>query len=499
MTDMAAAEPGLVSFGRRVTDLAQERPDETAIVFAPVDGPERHITWRELEEISNGAAHRLAAAGVGPESLVVVALPNSIEHFPATLGAWKVGACVLPLRWDLPEWERERVLDVAQPTHGVAEWKSESFPVLAPSALTDPDLPTAALPDVVPRRARAIATSGSTGTPKIIVSNLPGEGVPGQSLENPTAVFLGHHAGQVQLIPAPLYHTNGFLIGYAALFEGQTIVVMQRFEARKAVELIERYRVNTFVAVTIMLQRMARLDDIESRDLSSVESVAHGGAPLPEWLARRWIDLLGPEHFFVIYGSSERAGTTMCRGDRWLEHPGTVGRPFDSELKILDADGNELPPGEVGEIYMRWIGQTEPRFDYIGARPDTRPDLFSSVGDLGWVDDDGFLYMADRRKDLIISGGANVYAAEVEMALTEHPAVADVVVVGVPDDEWGQRVHAVVQLDQRLDRPSPDELVEHCRSRLASYKLPRSLEFVDRVNRSDAGKVRRADYTPMSS
>ncbi|MCU1344830.1 MAG: feruloyl-CoA synthetase, partial [Acidimicrobiia bacterium] len=348
------------------------------------------------------------------------------------------------------------------------------------------------LPDIVADPARAIATSGSTGTPKIIVSRNPGRGVPSQSLHNPSGRFMGHRAGQVQLIPAPLYHTNGFLILHNALFDGQSVLLMERFDAARMVDLIERYRVNTFVAVTIMLLRMARLPDIDRRDFSSVESLLHGGAMLPQWLARKWIDLVGPEHFFIAYGSSENAGSSMVRGDTWLEHPGTVGQPWQCDIKILDADGQELPPGEVGEIFMRWTGQTEPSFEYRGGQPRTREDLFSSIGDLGWLDDDGFLFLADRRDDLIISGGANIFAAEVEAALSDHPGVADVVVVGLADDEWGQRVHAVVQLSG--EGATAEELRDHCRHRLASYKVPKSFAFVERLARTEAGKIRRSDY-----
>ncbi|MHB8465219.1 MAG: class I adenylate-forming enzyme family protein, partial [Acidimicrobiales bacterium] len=351
--------PQAVSFGRRISQLAEGSPDGTAMVFVPIDGAERVVTWAELDEASNRAARRIAAAGATPQSLVVIGFPNCVEHIVAAIGAWKVGACVLPVRYDLPEWERDRVLEVATPDVIVSDWASASpAPPVAAAELAAESLSVDALPDVVPQPARAIASSGSTGTPKIILSYVPGEGVPGQSLHNPTAVYLGHHPGQVVLILAPLYHTNGFLMSHSALFEGQTIVLVEKFDAARAVDLIERHRINTFVAVTIMLQRMARLPGIERRDLSSIESVLHGGAPLPEWVARKWMDLIGPTRFFVCYGSSEQAGTTLTRGDVWLEHPGTVGEPFNTEVKILDPDRRPLGPGEIGDIFMRWIGQT---------------------------------------------------------------------------------------------------------------------------------------------
>jgi bile acid-coenzyme A ligase len=241
-----------------------------------------------------------------------------------------------------------------------------------------------------------------------------------------------------------------------------------------------------------MFQRMAREPDVEKRDLSSLESVLHGGAPLPEWVARRWIELVGPSHFFVSYGSSENAGIAMANGVQWLEHPGTVGHPFNTEALVVDDDGKELPPGEVGEVYLRWIGQTETSFEYSGqVKAKRNAEGFSSLGDLGWLDEDGFLFLADRRTDMIITGGANVYPAEVEAALSEHSDVVDCAVVGVPDPEWGSRVHAIVQLRSGATATA-DDLRAHCRQRVAPYKVPKTFEFIELLPRSAAGKLRRS-------
>jgi bile acid-coenzyme A ligase len=490
----SAGQP--VSFGKRVTDLAAERPEVPAIIFSAAGQPEHEITWRELDLASNRAAHGLAAAGIGKGDDLVIALPNCPEHIIATYGAWKLGACVIPLRWDLPTWERDRVLSVAAPKLTLTIWEEppRGLATLHPDALNRADLPETHLPDVVACPARAIATSGSTGVPKLIVGTQPGEGVPGSGLHNGSARFLGYYASQRQIIPAPLYHTNGFLIGHSALFEGQTVVLMDRFDPERVVDLIERYRVNVMTAVTIMLQRIARLPDINERDLSSLESVLHGGAPLPQWLARCWMDLIGPTRFFVCYGSSENAGSTLARGDTWLEHPGTVGRAFMCEVKVVRPDGSDADRGEVGEIRLRREGQSEPTFAYRGAVAATNADWFSSIGDLGWMDEEGFLYLADRRHDMIISGGSNVFAAEVEAALSEHPDIADAIVVGRPDDEWGQRVHAVVQLAVGASGLDADAVREHCKTRLAPYKVPKTVEFVERLARTDAGKIRRSDY-----
>jgi bile acid-coenzyme A ligase len=471
--------------------MAAERPEGSAFVFVSQNGSEHDVSWRELDEASNRVARLLDDHGVGQGSTVVTALPNSVAHVVAMYGAWKAGACVLPLRWDLPEWERERVLEVARPTVVVGDWDGVTgVPVLHSSMLEASGYSSDPVPDRVPSPAKAIATSGSTGTPKIIVLGAPGEAIPGEA-QGAAGEFLGHRDGQVQLVPAPLYHANGFYVLQFGLFGAQQIILMERFVAGLAIDLIERHRVNTFCGVTIMFQRMARQPDIEKRDFSSLESVLHGGAPLPEWVARKWIELVGPTHFFVSYGSSENAGIAMANGEQWLAHPGTVGKPFNTVARIFNDEGDELPTGEIGEIYLRWIGQTENSFEYSGQVQARRnAEGFSSLGDLGWLDEDGFLFLADRRTDMIITGGANVYPAEVEAALSEHSDVVDCAVVGVADPEWGSRVHAVVQLREGATATA-DDLRDHCRHRLAPYKVPKTFEFTEQLPRSAAGKLRR--------
>jgi bile acid-coenzyme A ligase len=487
MTDEA------ISYGRRLSQIRADRPEESAFVFVAQNGDEHDVSWRELDEASNRVARLLGDHGIDADSTVVTAMPNSVAHVVAMYGAWKAGACVLPLRWDLPEWERERVLEVARPSIVIGEWESVTgAPMLPSAALEASGYSSEAVPDRVAWPAKAIATSGSTGTPKIIVLRDPGVAIPGGGT-GAAGKFLGHRDGQVQLVPAPLYHANGFYVLQFGLFGAQRIVLMERFVAELALQLIERHRVNTFAGVTIMLQRMARVPDVEDRDLSSLESVLHGGAPLPEWVARRWIELVGPSHFFVSYGSSENAGIALANGEQWLEHPGTVGRPFLTAARILDDNGIDLPAGDVGEIFLRWDEQTDTSFEYSGeAKARRTPDGFSSLGDLGWLDEDGFLFLADRRTDMIISGGANIYPAEVEAALSEHDHIVDVAVIGVPDPEWGSRVHAIVQLRPGEGAPTSEELRDHCRRRLAAYKVPKTFEFTEHLPRSAAGKLRRS-------
>lgn len=195
----------------------------------------------------------------------------------------------------------------------------------------------------------------------------------------------------------------------------------------------------------------------------------------------------------MTYGSSEGAGVVACRGDVWLDRPGTLGLPWGgTEIQILDPNGHQLPAREIGEIYMRPAsGITHQYLGDVPQAPRTN-DGFTTIGDLGWVDEEGFLYIADRRVDMIVTGGANVFPAEIESAISEHPAVADVVVIGLPDEEWGRRVHAIVQPVDPSAPPSVEQIISHARARMAPYKAPKTVEFVDLIPRSEATKVNRA-------
>lgn len=480
-----------VSFGRRITDLARDCPEATAIVFAPRDGDERLVTWAELDARSSQVARVLVEHGAARGSLVAVGLPNSPEHFFATIGAWKAGAGVMPVRAELPAWERDRLLDTAKAVVLVGDHEA-TIPVITRADLDATTArPADPLPDVVPHPATAIASSGSTGRPKVIVNPLPGAAVPGATVPMPS-LYLELPERMPQLIPAPLYHTNGFQIAHSTLFNGDTIVVMEKFDAARAIDLIERWRITCFTAVPTMLARMARVEGVRERDLSSLVYVMQGGAACPDWVVEAWIDLVGEDRFFMTYGSSERVGLALLRADEWRTHRGSCGRGYKTIIRVLDDEGRDLPPGEIGEIFMLQPENPGPTFEYIGAEPPKRtPDGFTSIGDLGWLDEDGYLYIADRRVDMIVTGGANVFPAEVEAALSEHPGVHDVVVVGLPDPEWGRRVHAIVQPTDPRRPPTVAELDAHARARLAAYKVPKGYELVDVIPRTDAGKVNR--------
>jgi bile acid-coenzyme A ligase len=485
-------DPRAVSYGYRLSMLAAEGPAQTAIVSVAEDGSERSISRADLDQCANRLARRLLELGVGRDSRVVLGLPNGIEHYAVTFAVWKCGAMLLPLRARLPDSERDRILAVAEPTLVIADWAETAWPTVSPSALWTEaaSLPTGPLPERVPQPGLANASGGSTGRPKIIVNPDPYSRVPGQF--DDLTRWAGFQAGQVQLVTGPLYHNMSFHWSHAGLFEGHRLILMERFDAGRAVDLIERHRVNFFGTVPTVMKRIADLPDIKTRDLSSISSIIHSAAFCPAWLKRAWFALIGPEKVYESFAATEGIGMTMVRGDEWLEHPGTVGRPIDCEVKILDENGVELPAGEVGEIYMR-TPQPGPTYHYLGSTPlPVTDDGFATVGDLGWLDEDGYLYVADRRMDMIVTGGANVFPAEVEAALSEHPAVADVAVVGVPDEEWGRRVHAVVQPRDPANPPPVSALDQHVRDRLMSYKAPKSYEFLEELPREPTGKIRRS-------
>lgn len=479
-----------MSYGRRLTQLADERRAATAVVFAPVEGDDEEISWEALERRANQAARYFAERGVGEGDTVAVALRNCPEHLYATFGAWKLGVSVLPLRSDLPAWERGRLLALAEPASVVGDWDDRDDDVVSSADLrATTGLDASPPPDKTPAQARMIATSGSTGRPKLIVSPTPGVWSDSQA---GMASNFGTDGGAVHLTASPMYHTNGQASSYLPLLNGDRVVTMERFVAERAVELIERHRITHLILVPTMLQRMARLEGVRERDFSSIQRLLYGGASIPEWVVRAWLDLIPPERFFFSYGGSEAIGLCVTTATEWLTRPGTTGRPVGCDLKILDDQGNEVPTGEVGEIFLRSHDQSGPPFEYIGMpTPEPTADGFRSFGDMGWVDEEGFLYIADRRQDMIVTGGANVFPAEVEAALSEHSEISDVVVIGLPDDEWGYRVHAVVEPaspDASLDAAT---LRAFCKERLSSYKVPKSVELIDRMPRTAAGKVNR--------
>jgi len=300
----------------------------------------------------------------------------------------------------------------------------------------------------------------------------------------------------VQLVPGPLYHNAPFVFSMRSLFVGGVIVLMTRFDAEHALRLIERYKVQDVVLVPTMMHRIMRLPT-ETRlrhDVSSLGRILHMAAPCPPWLKEAFIEWLGPERVWELYAGTEAQAFTLISGTEWLTHRGSVGRAqAGSQIKILDAEGVELAVGEVGEVFMRPFHGPGSTYRYIGATAKSF-DGWESLGDMGRVDAEGYLYLADRQSDMVISGGANIYPAEVESALDAHPLVRSSAVIGLPDDDLGQTLHAVVDIgehDLTLDALIT-QLRPHLEERLVRYKIPRSFELTHDALRDDAGKVRRS-------
>jgi bile acid-coenzyme A ligase len=477
-----------IPFGEQLRQRALADPDLVALTMVSVDGVAHGFTLDQLDRGANRWARTLARRGAEPGALVGIAIPNSLELVLVALACWKIGAIPVPMRWDLPDWERTRLLETLRAAVVVDEQNRE---VLATAADAEADPP---LPEALSPMVNGICSSGSTGLPKIILNTRPAAWTP--ALSEP---FAAHWAPvprpQIILVPGPMYHTNGFN-PLVYLLGGDRLVVLEKFSAAAVLDVIEQHRVTNFTATPTMLSRIADVPGIEQRDLSSVDWIMQGAAAMPRDLLHRWFDLLSPEQVVMAYGMTENLGLATLRGDEWLRHPGSVGRGFrDTEIRILDEHGVAVPTGEIGEIFLR--APMNDAYQYLGgaAPPAPTPDGFRSAGDLGHLDEDGYLYIADRRTDMIVSGGANVFPAEVENALIAHRDVVDVVVLGLKDAEWGRRVHAVVQLADGADAVTEDELIQYAKGRLARYKVPKTVEFVGEIPRTAATKVSRSAMT----
>jgi bile acid-coenzyme A ligase len=293
------------------------------------------------------------------------------------------------------------------------------------------------------------------------------------------------------LIPGPLYHAGPGILAVFTILAGGHLVTCEKFDPVETLSLAQRHKVTSMFLVPTMMVRISKLDEAQRNefDLSSLKMMYHSAAPCPPWVKEAWINWIGPHRVHESFGASDGMAVCVIMGDEWLKRRGSVGRPVVGEVGIFDEDFKRLPPGEIGEIFMRSPKGGSYVRRYIGAPPaKTGEDGWKSIGDMGHVDADGFLYIADRRLDVIKSGGVNIYPAEVEAALEEHSKVTCAVVVGVPDADLGKHVHAIVQISSDV---TEEELRTFLRERISRIKVPKSFEFTDRSLRDEAGKVRR--------
>jgi bile acid-coenzyme A ligase len=464
----------VLSYPAAFAALVREAPAQPAVVW---EG--RTFTRGALDRRSTRLARAYAERGVVAGDRVAIALPNSVEFLEAALAVWKLGAVPTPVSSRAPLAELREILALAEPKLVIG---AEGLP----SGFEPPaDTSDAPLPDLMSPHSQAITSGGSTGRPKLIVDLTP-------ALVDPTAAENGMQLRGTTLVPGPLYHAGPFIVSWQCLLSGGTLVLMSRFDPEECLRLVEAHRVDWALFVPTMMQRIWKLPpEVRAKyDVSSLRRVMCTGAPSPAWLKRAWIEWLGAEKIWEAYGGTERIAGTLISGTEWLAHPGSVGKPPpERKMRILRPDGSACEPGEVGEIYMMPAAGRGTTYRYIGAEADATPDGWETVGDMGWLDAGGYLHLADRKTDMILVGGSNVYPAEIEAALDAHPAVRSSAVIGLPDEDLGSRLHALVDAP---DGVTEEELRAHLAAQLVAYKVPKSFEWVREPLRDDAGKVRRS-------
>ncbi|MFC4535461.1 AMP-binding protein [Sphaerisporangium dianthi] len=491
--------------------IAGADPGREAVV-----GPGGAVTtYGELLARVDQVSHGLRARGLVRGEVVAGVLPNGVDPVVMLLATGQIGLYYVPVNWHLTAAEIAYILrdcDARVVVYG--DTGDGALPATVKDACAAAEIPAEATfagyaglaqgrPAGAPedRSSGSVMwyTSGTTGFPKGVQRALPGS-APEESWPG-TRWFVGEvcdlrPGDEVHLVTSPMYHSAPCAHTQIALHLGHTVVIAPRFDPVAILELIERHRVTNAMMVPTMFHRMLRLPaEVKERyDLSSLRQVVHTGAACPVAVKKAIMDWWGPV-LYEYYGSTESAIAFAVKPREWLARPGTVGRPAPTfEVRILDEDGGDLPAGRPGMIYVRSsVGSFHYRNDPARTAAGKRGEWYAP-GDIGHLDEDGYLFLCDRRTDLIISGGVNIYPAEVEAALLEHPAVADVAVIGVPDEEWGQKAVALVQ-------PAPGtptgpaltaELLTHCAPRIARFKHPRVVEYRDELPRTPTGKLSRS-------
>ncbi|MGW0005158.1 acyl-CoA synthetase [Nocardia grenadensis] len=497
--------------GAHVDDL----PDKPAVIVAETG---EKLTYRELEDNSVRLARHLHAAGLRRGDHVALLSGNDPKVYEAYWAALRSGLYITAVNRHLSPDEISYIVDdcgakalvasaglreaaeaIVEQTPAVEIRLAFGGPIEGYQCYEDAlaAQPPQPLPDQ-PRGADMLYSSGTTGRPKGIKQPLSDQQVGDPPGDPYTAVFgplYGFDTESVYLSPAPLYHAAPLRFGGVVQALGGTLVVMERFDAEQALAAIERYRVTHSQWVPTMFVRMLKLDEaVRSRyDLSSLKVAVHAAAPCAVDVKRAMIEWWGPV-LYEYYASTEANGATFIDSEQWLRKPGSVGPAGMGSIRVCGDDGAELPNGEIGTIYFErdqlpFAYHNDPAKTEAAIHPDH--PTWTTTGDIGYVDADGFLFLTDRKAFMIISGGVNIYPQEIEDALALHPAVLDVAVIGIPDEEMGESVQAVVQPAPGAG-PGPElaaELRDYLRERIAHYKVPRGIDFADELPRTPTGKL----------
>jgi long-chain acyl-CoA synthetase len=461
-------------------------------------------TWGELDERANRLIHAFRAAGLGVGDTISLMARNRREWFEVYTAATHTGLTVVPVNWHWVADELAYVLDNSDSKALVAAdalARSPGVTTVVTIGRDYEDLVASGSPDEPADQSTGgpmFYTSGTTGFPKGVRSTASTTGSPMSSSVGAAAVaqaVLGYPVDGVTLLVGPAYHSAQWAFSVLPLAVGSTIVMREGFDPAEALRLIEEHGVTNVHLVPTQFIRFLKLPDEvrASFDPSSLQVVMHGAAPCSMEVKRRMLEWWGPV-ITEYYGGTESGFLSFISGTDWLAKPGSVGVPVATmEVKILDDEGNEQPPGTPGQIWTRSRLGGDFRYHKDDAKTAAahRDGGLQSLGDIGYLDEDGYLFLSDRKIDMIISGGVNIYPAEIEGVLVTHPQVADAAVFGVPDDEFGEAVKAAVQL---VDGAVPGDdlaadITAHCREHLAGYKVPRSVDFEAELPRTPTGKL----------
>jgi bile acid-coenzyme A ligase len=467
------------SFVEHYRELTGQCPEAAAVTFEGTT-----LSRADVVRRSEAVARHLLSLGVEQGDYVSLVLPNGLGMVVATMACWMAGAVPQPLSPKIARAELDAILELTAPRVVVGDVDDLPF-TRVPASLEVPDLDLP-LPARVSPSWKAPTSGGSTGRPKVIVAAQPAVWQEVSGFADLLAV-----SGRTSLITAPLSHNGPFICALLTILSGGHAVILGRFDAEETLRAIQRHRVEWVYAVPTMMSRILKLEDPVrlAYDVSSVRALMHMAAPCPPAVKRAFLDWLGPEKVLELYTGTEVQAVSVLDGREWLAHPGSVGRAQLGEFSVRGDDGRVLPAGETGRVYLRRGRGLPPPYFYLGAEPKALEDGWETLGDLGHLDEDGYLYLADRDTDMVLVGGSNVYPAEVEAVLLEHPLVTDACVIGLPHEDLGSAVHALVRTSGTV---SEDELRSFVSALLTTYKRPGTYEFVDQPLRDDAGKVRRS-------